>query len=120
MSQKKYVVGIVINSIGNPFFSRVRQGFEDSRKKWENFGLEMYYKEIRGYNEEEQIEAIDDVAARGGSGRIQNVTDSRLHNNPLFSESERKPVSSLPGFGKRRTVNRTSVFCFSCRIFEKT
>ena len=63
MSQKKYVVGIVINSIGNPFFSRVRQGFEDSRKKWENFGLEMYYKEIRGYNEEEQIEAIDDVAA---------------------------------------------------------
>lgn len=65
MSQKKYVVGIVINSIGNPFFSRVRQGFEDSRKKWENFGLDMYYKEIRGYNEEEQIEAIDDVAARG-------------------------------------------------------
>ena len=120
MSQKKYVVGIVINSIGNPFFSRVRQGFEDSCKKWENFGLEMYYKEIRGYNEEEQIEAIDDVAARGGSGRRQNVTDSRLHNNPPFSESERKPVSSLPGFGKRRTVNRTSVFCFSCRIFEKT
>lgn len=67
MSQKKYVVGVVINSIGNPFFSRVRQGFEDSRKKWENYGLEMFYKEIRGYNEEEQIEAIEEVAARGAN-----------------------------------------------------
>lgn len=67
MSQKKYVVGVVINSIGNPFFSRVRQGFEDSRKKWENYGLEMFYKEIRGYNEEEHIEAIEEVAARGAN-----------------------------------------------------
>lgn len=65
MSQKKYVLGVVINSVGNPFFGRVRQGIEDSRKKWENYGLEMYCKEIRGYNVEEQIEAIDDVVAHG-------------------------------------------------------
>lgn len=67
MSQKKYVVGVVINSIGNPFFARVRQGFEDSRKKWENYGIDIYYKEIRGYNEEEQIEAIDDVTSHGAT-----------------------------------------------------
>lgn len=27
----------------------------------------MFYKEIRGYNEEEQIEAIEEVAARGAN-----------------------------------------------------
>ena len=65
MSQKKYSVGIVINSVGNPFFARVKQGIDDSRKKWENYGLEVIYKEIRGYNEDEQLAAIDEVAARG-------------------------------------------------------
>lgn len=67
MSQKRYLVGVVINSVGNPFFDRVRDGFEDSLKKWENYGLEVFYKEIRGYNEEEQIAAIDEVAARGAN-----------------------------------------------------
>ena len=67
MSQKRYLVGVVINSVGNPFFDRVRDGFEDSFKKWENYGLEVFYKEIRGYNEEEQIAAIDEVAARGAN-----------------------------------------------------
>ena len=38
MSQKRYLVGVVINSVGNPFFDRVRDGFEDSLKKWENYG----------------------------------------------------------------------------------
>lgn len=65
MSQKKYAVGVVINSIGNPFFARVKQGFQDSLKRWENFGLEIVYKEIRGYNEEEQLAAIDEMAAHG-------------------------------------------------------
>lgn len=65
MSQKKYSVGIVINSVGNPFFARVKQGIDDSRKKWENYGFEVIYKEIRGYNEDEQLAAIDEVAARG-------------------------------------------------------
>ena len=29
MSQKKYSVGIVINSVGNPFFARVKQGISE-------------------------------------------------------------------------------------------
>ena len=49
------------------FFNRVKEGIEDSLKKWEDYGLEIYYKEIRGYNEQEQIEAIDDVVAHGAN-----------------------------------------------------
>lgn len=67
LSKNKYLVGVVINSIGNPFFNRVKDGIEDSLKKWEDYGLEIYYKEIRGYNEQEQIEAIDDVVAHGAN-----------------------------------------------------
>lgn len=67
LSKNKYLVGVVINSIGNPFFNRVKEGIEDSLKKWEDYGLEIYYKEIRGYNEQEQIEAIDDVVAHGAN-----------------------------------------------------
>lgn len=67
LSKNRYVVGVVINSVGNPFFNRVKDGINDALKQWTDYGLEIYYKEIRGYNEQEQIDAIDDVVAHGAN-----------------------------------------------------
>lgn len=64
-SRKHFVIGVVINSLENPFFDDVLKGIHKRAKYYTSYGLEVIVKQIKGYHEEEQIEAIDEMLEKG-------------------------------------------------------
>ena len=57
-SQKHWVIGIIINSVSNPFFDDVLQGIRARAEYYKSHGLTVLIREIRGYDEQEQLEVI--------------------------------------------------------------
>ncbi|CCV64220.1 Transcriptional regulator, LacI family [Alteracholeplasma palmae J233] len=58
-SNKKYKIGIVLNSIGNDFFINVIKGIKEAALKHQNDGIEIIIEEMKGYNPLSQIKLID-------------------------------------------------------------
>lgn len=67
-SRKRIRIGVVINSIGNPFFIDVLKGIYDRAKKLSSYGVELCVKEIKGYDAKEQIDAVEELLAEGIDG----------------------------------------------------
>ena len=52
-------LGVVINSVGNPFFDVVLAGVRETAARYRHYGLEISIQEIKGYDEQEQLRALD-------------------------------------------------------------
>ena len=79
-SRKHIKIGVVICSIGNPFFDGVLSGIYHRAKKLSSYGLELIVKEIKGCCAKEQISAIDELLKDGIDGLAImpiNVTEVR-------------------------------------------
>lgn len=85
-SQKNPVVGVVINSVGNPFFADVLRGIKRQAQYYKSFGLSVVVKEIQGYDESEQLEAIEEIMEQKVDG---------LGITPLDMPSISKKLNSL-------------------------
>lgn len=59
--KKKYRIGVVINSKGNEFFDDVLLGMRDAASQNRAYGVELVIREIKGWDEREQLEALDDI-----------------------------------------------------------
>lgn len=64
-SRNHFVLGVVINSVGNPFFDDVLTGIYSRARYYASYGLEVIVEEIKGYDEKEQLSAIDRVVEKG-------------------------------------------------------
>jgi LacI family transcriptional regulator len=67
-SRKHTRIGVVIHSVGNPFFDDVLKGIYSRAKKLGSYGLEVSVKQIRGYCAKEQMDAIDELLMEGIDG----------------------------------------------------
>lgn len=67
-SQKKCLIGVVINSVGNHFYSEVLRGVEAAGKHVENYGVRIIISELKGYSEDEQMNAICELEKQGIDG----------------------------------------------------
>ena len=64
-SKNRKRIGVVINSKGNRFFDEVLKGIYETIDKYRSYGLRVVVKEIKGYKESEQIQAIDELLMDG-------------------------------------------------------
>lgn len=72
-------IGIILNSLGNPFFDEVKRGIDDAKNSLSDFGLEILLKETKGYRVEDQLRALDEFAAEGVRGIvIMPLDDGRI------------------------------------------
>lgn len=74
-SRKHLSIGVVINSVGNPFFGDVLQGVRDRAAKLSNYGMSLTIREIKGYNGGEQIEAVKELLDSGIDGLALTPVD---------------------------------------------
>lgn len=57
--KKNYVIGIIISSEGNPFFNDVINGIESFIETYEQYGIKVIIKTMKGYNIETQLNLIE-------------------------------------------------------------
>ena len=73
------VFGVVISSVGNPFFDEVKRGIFEAREELSDFGLEILLKEQKGYSANEQLAALDHLVQADVKGiAIMPVNDRRI------------------------------------------
>lgn len=72
-------IGIIINSLGNPFFDKVLEGIEAARKSLEDYGISIDIRKIRGYNPQRQLHEIRLFHENGIDGLIITpVSDDKI------------------------------------------
>lgn len=64
------VIGVILNSIGNPFFDEVIRGINNKFEILKDLGYELVYINKRGFNIEDQLNAIDKLLEKNISGLI--------------------------------------------------
>lgn len=67
-SQKHFVIGVIINSLGNPFFQDVLTGLRERSSYYRDRGLQVLIREIGGYDQSEQRSAIQEMLAQNVDG----------------------------------------------------
>lgn len=72
-------IGVLLNSLGNAFFDEVKEGIAAAEKELADFRLKILLKEVKGYQPEDQLAALDEFASLGVKGIvIMPVNDLRV------------------------------------------
>ena len=58
-------IGVMLPSIGNPFFDKVIDGVFQARDEFADLGVEVVLKEIEGFDFNAHLNAIDELLAKG-------------------------------------------------------
>lgn len=98
LANKKYVktIGVLLCSEGNPFFKDVIQGVNDTLEELENFGIRGIVRQIKGFNEKNQLEVIEELRQKQISGLVVTPVDTPLIAKKIEElETEGIPVVTI-------------------------
>lgn len=72
-------IGVLLNSLGNPFFDEVKRGIAAAGSELADFRLKIMLKELKGYRVEDQLSSLEEFAAAGVKGIvIMPLNDPRV------------------------------------------
>lgn len=77
-SGQKVGVAVILTSVGNPFFDDVKNGIFAAVKAYEDYGIEINLSELKGYNPEELISALENIQDGIENLIITPVDDEKL------------------------------------------
>ncbi|MDR1272406.1 MAG: LacI family DNA-binding transcriptional regulator [Clostridiales Family XIII bacterium] len=81
-----HLIGVIMNSKGNRFFDEVIRGIRETADKYSHYGLEVRITEIKGYNESEQLMALDEML---------RLSPAALAITPIDTKPMRKRLSEI-------------------------
>lgn len=64
-SRQRTHIGMVIPSVGNPFFDEVLRGAQSRARKLSSYGTTLTIREIKGYDAATQLQAMRRLVAEG-------------------------------------------------------
>ena len=74
-------LGVLLNSVGNPFFDKVIDGINGGREALIDYGINMDVRKIRGYDPEKQLHELNLLRESGIEGLvITPVSDPKIRN----------------------------------------
>lgn len=76
--KKKRTIGVVINSIGNNFYDSVIEGINKAKEKVSDYNVDVIIKEIKGYDDKIQLEAICELERQKISGLVLTPVYSKI------------------------------------------
>ncbi|MEG2004200.1 MAG: LacI family DNA-binding transcriptional regulator, partial [Clostridia bacterium] len=95
--------GISLNSLGNPFFQDVIKGIKAAESELSDFGTRIIIKETKGYNIQNQINALDELAALSVNSIAVMPIDHQKIREKINTFSK-----SIPIFTINTDINETS------------
>lgn len=73
-------IGVILNSVGNSFFDEIKRGLYSAQNAYSDYGLEISITEVKGYNVDTIINAIDDLPSDVKNLILTPVDDEKLVN----------------------------------------
>lgn len=94
-SKRPIVVGIITNSIGNSFFDEVNKGTNEAFNEYSDYGFSILKKEIKGYDVEEQISAMNELFDKVDGLVLTPIDDAKIIEKINEYHSVAKPVITV-------------------------
>lgn len=77
-SKHTITIGVILNSVGNSFFDEVKNGIAQAEKDYSDYGLKINLTEIKGYNAQDLISALDNLPPDTKNVILTPVEDTEL------------------------------------------
>lgn len=90
-SKRPMIVGVVTNSVGNPFFDEVNAGVERAREEYGDYGFSILRREIKGYDVQEQL-----IAMRGLYDEVDGLVFTPIDDGAIAAEANRFSAAGKP------------------------
>lgn len=75
LSTKKINIGVIIGTVGNPFFGLVLEGIKSAAKKYYNAGLQVNIKKVNIFDKTDILKAISKLKTEKIDGLIVTATN---------------------------------------------
>ena len=100
--KQPHKIGIILPSRGNPFFDDLIRGMEDADREYSDLSFSIEISQLKGFDEEEHIKAIENLRNGGADALVVDTVDSpavreALENTGLPFSTVNSDISS----GKR-------------------
>ncbi|MFI3205801.1 MAG: LacI family DNA-binding transcriptional regulator [Clostridia bacterium] len=93
--KKAYVIGVLLNSKGNPFFDEMINSINDLAKEYAHYGMKVVLKQMRGFDVSTQLEMLEELE-KTASAIILTPIDDELIRNKINELSEKNiPVVTV-------------------------
>ena len=69
-------IGVILNSMGNPFFDDMLDGIDQCLADRSSYDLTLELVQLKGYRTAEQLQAINDLVRQGIDGLILTAIDA--------------------------------------------
>ena len=63
-------LGVILNSIGNPFWDKVIDGINSAYDNLSDFGISMEIRKMRGYDQDRQLHELEHLKEKGINGLV--------------------------------------------------
>ncbi|MBR1397618.1 MAG: LacI family DNA-binding transcriptional regulator, partial [Selenomonadaceae bacterium] len=72
------VIGVILSSEGNAFFDEVIRGIKEAYEEYQIYGLEVKYKTMKGYDENKQIELLEQFRGNVNALAINPINSPQI------------------------------------------
>ena len=103
--KQPHLIGVVLPSEGNPFFNDVIRGMECADREYSELGFSMEIKEIRGFDKDKHISAINSLKEDGADAIVAATIDS----DDVISALE---STGLPFSAVNSDISSSSRLCY--------
>ena len=79
--KQPHLIGVVLPSEGNPFFNDVIRGMECADREYSELGFSMEIKEIRGFDKDKHISAINSLKEDGADAIVAATFNFRTNDD---------------------------------------
>ncbi len=74
-----HLIGVMLPSIGNPFFDDVVRGFESATAEYSDLGFSVCFEAVQGFDVQTHLKAIERLVGRGVDALVvMTMNDSRI------------------------------------------
>lgn len=89
-------IGVILNSVGNPFYADVIRGIQAAKKEFQDFSVKIHMRKLKGYDAEKQLEEIDSLLQLGVNALVLTpIDDNRIREKINQLTADKKPVVKL-------------------------
>lgn len=94
-SSKPIRISVILNSIGNPFFDDVKAGIFAAQEEFESYGFRISLFEFKGYDAENLVRLLDEVADESEHIILTPICDSRVEEKIYALQQQSKNIIML-------------------------
>lgn len=112
--KKSYSIGVLLSSEGVPFFDDILKGIKQAQKEYADFGLNILYRSMKGYDPARQLELLREMRGSASAVILNPISDPMI-----AAEINRMTDEGICVIPVNNDIENCRRFCYvGCNYFK--